>query len=613
MTPNGVRSRFSARACLRCVPALALALAVLHPGVATAHALLVRSSPTQGAVLASAPREIRLWFSEDVNGLASRIIVWDRYRHVENDGNAELVPGQTRELQVRLKHLSGGSYLVLWTSVSAADGHVLHGYFSFSFGMGGPVTSMAAMATGSLASSFTDSSTPISVLAHWIELLASASWLGSAACSALLIPAAARRLDAASLARERARLCKVLQCSLTALLLSSSIVLVLMVYAAAGNAWSSLLSWPAWRNILSAQFGQLWLGRQSLVLVAMLTTVALRIPRPALSPSLAAMPYTGESPWTNSNLPSAVLGALYLFILAASGHAPSLDLGHLNGSHIVSASVVIDWLHLIGVALWFGGQIYIVLVLIPALRLLNAPRATIRAFLEMLNRFSPIAYGSIALFTISGAFVGTARIPSWHVFFNSVYGRALIVKLALIGLMMLTSCLTVYILRPGIRRTLSAPPHGASMDELRARTGRLLVWLRVNPVLGIGVLLATSIMFYFPPPVASASPPVSRYTVRIQGATAAVSISPLRSGQNQITVLLRDRHSRPISLAHLVLMTTMLDMRTGTRVASMVESAPGRFTGAADLPMAGHWRLRFLIYRPSPMLAEMQIHVSLPT
>src|SRR2546422_4650683 len=46
---------------------LALYLALLFPGLASAHAILLRSDPAKDAVLALPPHEVRMWFSEDLN------------------------------------------------------------------------------------------------------------------------------------------------------------------------------------------------------------------------------------------------------------------------------------------------------------------------------------------------------------------------------------------------------------------------------------------------------------------------------------------------------------------------------------------------------------------
>jgi hypothetical protein len=166
----------------------------------------------------------------------------------------------------------------------------------------------------------------------------------------------------------------------------------------------------------------------------------------------------------------------------------------------------------------------------------------------------------------------------------------------LIGLMMATSAYTVYLLRPRIAR-LMRDDIGESVGERLTR--RLVGWLQVNPVLGAGVLLATSVMFYYPVPVGFGPPGPSVYTAHGGGMTVAMQIHPDRSGPNTISVALRDRTGKPVQQATVSVLTTMLDMPMGTGVASLPEKSPGEFTGSTDLGMGGHWRLQVLIYRPS--------------
>ena len=141
---------------------------------------------------------------------------------------------------------------------------------------------------------------------------------------------------------------------------------------------------------------------------------------------------------------------------------------------------------------------------------------------------------------------------------------------------------------------------------------RLVSWLRVNPVLGAGVLLLTSIMFYYPVPAGSAPVGSGGYVMQAAGLTATLRVTPNRSGPNQLTVLLRDNEGRPVSQAHVSILTTMLDMPMGTGVVSLHQAAPGSFAGTADLVMGGHWRLQLLVYRPSG-LTRMAVTIQMRT
>jgi copper transport protein len=306
-------------------------------------------------------------------------------------------------------------------------------------------------------------------------------------------------------------------------------------------------------------------------------------------------------------------------------------------------------------ALWFGGQIYIAIVLISALGVRSLRPAgtqpetgrpvssscTTGAFLDTLDRFSPVAYASIALFALTGPFNAKIHIPSWYAFFNSIYGRALIAKIGLIGLMMLVSANHVYRLRPRLRLSaLPSPPaplppagEGAWTEDETASTWdspsptmrerglggegaplikRLTAWLRFEPCLGAGVLLAVSVMFYYPVPAGFGPTGPSVYTVRAAGLVAGISIKPDHAGPNQITVSLRNRQGQPVRQATVVALPTMLDMPMGTGRSPLTQTRPGQYTGTADLGMGGRWRLEILIFQPSG-LARMFVDVQVGT
>lgn len=558
-----------------------LGVLLLPSGIAWAHAELLRSSPAADVVLHSPPRLVHLWFSESLNGAASRIVVWGRYRHEETVAPATVVPGHPRQMEARLKPLLPGSYLVLWTSVSADDGHLLRGSYLFSVKHRGPGPSLSGVTLDN-GQGFPDLPGMLAILAHWIELLTAVTWCGVVAFSALIFGPLSVRVSEATLLREYARLRRLIWVAIPLMIVSSLVLLVLDAYGVTGDTWSGIASRSTLIEVFADQYGQLWLARQVVALIALL--LAFRI---------------GRSPNRQSRSEFAgaltVIGAIYLYAFAASGHAASAAIGALPGSHegIFSISVFVDWLHFLADAGWLGGQIALMLVLIPAL-FRRGESGNTGTFLDSLNRFSPLAYASIVAFTVSGAFNGKIHIPSWYAFLASVYGRTLIVKMVLIGAMMLVSVYTVYGLRPRIKRRMVEDE-----TQIEPLMTRLHAFLRLNPLLGAGVLLATSVMFYYPVPPGFSPSGNGAYTVRGVGLAAQLTIRPDRSGPNRMTVVLHRANGALIRQARVAILTTMLDMPMGTGLVSLSATAPGTFSGAADLGMGGHWRFQILVYQPS--------------
>jgi copper transport protein len=119
--------------------ALALGAALIGlagvPQAAQAHAYLVLSSPADGAVLAKAPRSVRLAFSDSIRPADGNAVVLNGGGSVL-EGPAQVEPGRPRELVLPLLGgLGNGDYTVRWRVLSD-DGHTLEGLLAFGVGEG---------------------------------------------------------------------------------------------------------------------------------------------------------------------------------------------------------------------------------------------------------------------------------------------------------------------------------------------------------------------------------------------------------------------------------------------------------------------------------------------
>jgi copper transport protein len=102
--------------------------------LAAAHAKLVRADPAPGAVLRSAPIQVRVVFSEELAARGSFLVVVDgRGRRVDDGrGGLDLDDLDRKTLVVRLKPLRPGRYVVRWQATSADDGYVARGQYAFT-------------------------------------------------------------------------------------------------------------------------------------------------------------------------------------------------------------------------------------------------------------------------------------------------------------------------------------------------------------------------------------------------------------------------------------------------------------------------------------------------
>ena len=109
-------------------------LAMLLPDApALAHAMLDHASPPVGSTLASAPRELVLWFSEKLEPAFSTVEVRNAQGVAMQSGKAQLDRNDATQLRVPLKALAPGTYQVIWRVLSV-DTHRTQGNFTFRVG-----------------------------------------------------------------------------------------------------------------------------------------------------------------------------------------------------------------------------------------------------------------------------------------------------------------------------------------------------------------------------------------------------------------------------------------------------------------------------------------------
>ena len=111
---------------------LSLLLMAFGNAAAYAHAFLYHASPLVGSTVASAPRELSLTFTQNIETVYSSVEVTDANGARVDQGKPQ-ISGNT--MRVGLKSLSQGSYRVRW-HVLSVDTHKTEG--SFTFRVGGP-------------------------------------------------------------------------------------------------------------------------------------------------------------------------------------------------------------------------------------------------------------------------------------------------------------------------------------------------------------------------------------------------------------------------------------------------------------------------------------------
>jgi methionine-rich copper-binding protein CopC len=105
-------------------------LLLLAAGEASAHAFLDHAEPRVGNTVATAPREVTLWFTQKLEPAFSTITV-------TNSAGQRVDTGKTRvsgnQMSVSLRFGGAGTYRVNWRVLSV-DTHRTDGNFTFRVG-----------------------------------------------------------------------------------------------------------------------------------------------------------------------------------------------------------------------------------------------------------------------------------------------------------------------------------------------------------------------------------------------------------------------------------------------------------------------------------------------
>jgi copper transport protein len=113
--------------------AIAVTLVVIVAAPASAHAVLLNESPRASSTVRTAPGELQLTFSENVEVSFGSIAVFNEKGDHVDIGAPHSVTSPAHTVEAKLPHLDVGAYVVTWRVISA-DSHPVHGGYTFTVG-----------------------------------------------------------------------------------------------------------------------------------------------------------------------------------------------------------------------------------------------------------------------------------------------------------------------------------------------------------------------------------------------------------------------------------------------------------------------------------------------
>ena len=346
---------------------------------------MVALDPPPGSVLAQAPRQVRITFSEPVSAFGRGIDVHGPGGRLVSAAAVAAGP----ELVAGLgEHgtLPGGTYLVEWRVV-AADTHPSRGSYTFSIGQPGPIADGApADAFGSVA----PLGLLLQALSRWLHFLGFALAFGSLAFQVLVLG------ERDSVPRLR-RLAYV---GIALLLVAEPVALV--AQAASLGAIDS----PSLADILGSAFGRVVALRLGAALLLWGLLGAIRETR-------------GKGAWA---------------ILALGASLAEVDglAGHTIAGLPQAAAIFLTAVHVAAMAAWLGGFAALVLSLGAA--------ADRRALVGRFGRFAAV---SVAVLLLSGALLALVHLRGPADLLFTSYGLILAIKLLAVAAALLAAWLGV--------------------------------------------------------------------------------------------------------------------------------------------------------------------------
>jgi copper transport protein len=422
----------------------AVVVAALTPAVASAHAVLLRATPSSSQTLAQAPEQVQLLFSEPLDPVFSHVQVQDATGQVVDLGDSHVDPNDDRLLVASLPPgLPNGVYSVNWRSLSAIDVHPDEGQLPLFVGV--PVTRQAAV-----SSTYANTATPATTFARWWFYVAASLFGGVLATWKLVVVPLLDEGDTYRRAPLHGRAFSLIVAGGVLLLLGTLFSAVAQAASAANVPLGQAFGQPLADLLLRGRFASIWWPRLGLEVAGLALIVFGGIDGLAAECALATLPAV-------------------LLTSALTSHGAALPGGAAPG-------IAIDWLHIVGATAWVGG----LMALAALLPLLRTDSTSPPLGPRILARFARLALASALVVLLSGVLQSALEVGSWAALVSTTYGQLVLVKVAFLLAML------------GL----------AAYNEWRARRAPSVGLQR-----GVGIELALGVVVFGVAAVLSGTPP----------------------------------------------------------------------------------------------------------
>ncbi len=525
---------------------VAMLAATWSTGVVSAHAELLAVTPSDGEVVATAPSEVVLRFSEGVSlaGGSARVL----------DDAGTPVSGDPRASadQVTIPLATGlrdGTYTVTFEVISE-DSHPVSGATVFHVGApsagGGAVVEPAESAGWAVRAG----ATILMTLAYAGALVAVGGWW------VLLAVAGGRPW-----ARRSPRPPHIVVARAAALGAVALISSVPLRIARLGGGLGALRDDTLVSESLRGAIGV----STAVTAGGLLVVAALAVSRLVATHRAAA-------------IATAAVG-----LVALAGFALE---GHTRSQHPRGVMAAFDVLHLAAGAFWLGG------IAVLAVTIRSSPERP--ELSRLVGRFSSLAVGAVAIVMVAGVGMAWIVLPEPSALFTTGYGLLLVTKAALVVPVIGVAWYNRRYLVPAVS---TASAGSAAATAGRRRLGRTVVLELVLLLVVVGV---TSVLVSRSPVASSAGPSTattlapSATVLPLSGGagTVAFTIAPGRAGQNELLLTLRGPSGEPlVAVDTPTVELTEQALGVGPLRPIVHPVDDGQFHVIADVPLAGTYSM----------------------
>ncbi|MCC0097190.1 copper resistance protein CopC [Streptomyces flavotricini] len=629
----------------RLVLVLAALLATLFTaaGPASAHAALTASDPKDGAVVATAPAQVTLSFSEQVAMGDDSIRVMDpQGKRVDTGELRDMCSGTTIRYGTALHSgLPDGTYTVAWQAVSA-DSHPVSGAFTFS--IGAPSATSVALPTAQAGGG------PVGIA---YDIARYAAYGGFT----VLVGGAAFILLCWRRGAAQRPLQKLIVRAWVTLTAATLVMLVLRTPYTGSGKFADALDLDGLKAVLETKPGAslvsrlLLLGAAALFIAVLFgayargTAEAAEADKPKgkgkgkqkdRGADKASGPGSGADKDANDLLFGLGIGGT----VVAGGIAATWALSeHASTGVQPGIAMPADILHLLAVAAWLGG---LTALLVALHKVPDIEREAVR-------RFSRVAFVSVLVLAVTGVYQSWRQVGSWSALTGTSYGQLLLVKVGLVAVLVGIA----YVSRSWTARLTDAPagkpakiarqrdvsretsPASVTVPEDPKRAAQLArqraarenarekqvrdadparAGLRRSVLAEAGVAIAllavTTVLTSTEPGRTaeraggpdSAATAVPNRAIKITlpfdtggqngKGSVRVEVDPGRVGANSLHVWIDDPQGRPLDIPEIKVAFTLPAKDIGPLPLLPERAAPGHWSASGvQLPLAGEWRI----------------------